>query len=329
MNEQLQRGIALARSGRRAEARSALMQAVDIDERNELAWLWLSGVVDEPDDIRVCLENVLAINPENRQARQGLEWLNARYGIPAAQELPDEIQPMLPSEVPDPEPEPEPEPVPEPALRIAEPQRPLTPSTGEPDLPCPYCGAPTTIGQRNCLRCRHSLMIRGQPRPARSLWLTLLAFLFYIFVPLAVVVAAFPLAASVASGLIAFSNDPTAATEPASESPLMLVLRIAVGLVAAGAAFWVGRGLLRRERVAYIAAAALAGLMLLAGGFLLAQGEAGRVTGAAAIILAILAGALAGLSFGDFVGTESRFQASFGRADHASGSWPCRARHST
>jgi hypothetical protein len=54
------------------------MQLVELDERNELAWLWLSEVVDDPGEREVCLENVLTINPGNAAARRKLEALRRR-----------------------------------------------------------------------------------------------------------------------------------------------------------------------------------------------------------------------------------------------------------
>ena len=80
MSDPLQQGIVAARAGRREEARALLMQVVEGDERNEQAWLWLAGVVDTPDDIRTCLQNVLDLNPTNQQAQQGLAWVEKRYG---------------------------------------------------------------------------------------------------------------------------------------------------------------------------------------------------------------------------------------------------------
>ena len=73
--ELLQQGIALAKAGRRDEARTVLMQVVEQDERNESAWLWLSGVVDSDDDKAVALENVLTLNPNNEWAKRGLQML--------------------------------------------------------------------------------------------------------------------------------------------------------------------------------------------------------------------------------------------------------------
>ncbi|MCS6840359.1 MAG: tetratricopeptide repeat protein [Roseiflexus sp.] len=78
----LHQAIAAARDGRRDEARVLLMRTLEADPRNERAWLWLSGVVDDPNDVKICLENVLALNPSNPRARQGLEWLHAHIGLP-------------------------------------------------------------------------------------------------------------------------------------------------------------------------------------------------------------------------------------------------------
>jgi hypothetical protein len=71
----LSQGIAAAKAKQRRQAREYLMKVVELDEGNEQAWLWLSGVVDALEDQKVCLENVLAINPQNAHARAGLQWL--------------------------------------------------------------------------------------------------------------------------------------------------------------------------------------------------------------------------------------------------------------
>lgn len=74
-NTMLQRAIAALKAGRKAEARRLLEAILVIDERHEQAWLWLSGAVDNDEERIVCLENVLAINPANLRARQGLAVL--------------------------------------------------------------------------------------------------------------------------------------------------------------------------------------------------------------------------------------------------------------
>jgi Flp pilus assembly protein TadD len=73
--ELLQQGIALAKAGRREEARNILLQVVEQDERNESAWLWISGVVDTDDDKAIALENVLTLNPNNEWAKRGLQLM--------------------------------------------------------------------------------------------------------------------------------------------------------------------------------------------------------------------------------------------------------------
>lgn len=40
-----------------------------------MAWLWLSTVMDNAADRRICLENVLTLNPRNTYARRGLKQL--------------------------------------------------------------------------------------------------------------------------------------------------------------------------------------------------------------------------------------------------------------
>jgi hypothetical protein len=73
----LNQAILAVKAGRKAEARRLLESVLDADERNEQAWLWLSGVLDDVEDRTICLENVLTINPDNQVARQGLAALRA------------------------------------------------------------------------------------------------------------------------------------------------------------------------------------------------------------------------------------------------------------
>lgn len=74
----VQKGIAAVKDGRRNEARELLMRAVELDDHNEQAWLWLSGVAEGIEDQIICLENVLVINPANRAAEHGLHQLRAK-----------------------------------------------------------------------------------------------------------------------------------------------------------------------------------------------------------------------------------------------------------
>jgi hypothetical protein len=81
--------ISAYRAGKKDQARNLLLQAVGIDERHEQGWLWLSAVVDTPEDQITCLENVLTINPNNEKAKQGIQLLTAQTASkPAASPSP-------------------------------------------------------------------------------------------------------------------------------------------------------------------------------------------------------------------------------------------------
>lgn len=54
-----------------------LEQVLEQDDGNEQAWLALASVTDKPRERRICLENVLEINPNNERARQALEKMRA------------------------------------------------------------------------------------------------------------------------------------------------------------------------------------------------------------------------------------------------------------
>jgi ribosomal protein L40E len=79
----LAQAVASAQAGRREQAYDLLLHVVELDRHNEVAWLWLSTVTDSSEDQRICLENVLTINPDNAQARDRLASLsgNGHSGI--------------------------------------------------------------------------------------------------------------------------------------------------------------------------------------------------------------------------------------------------------
>ncbi len=74
----LRAGVDAVKEQRLEEARELLYQVIDLDERNEKAWLWLGGVVEGIDERIICLENVLAINPHHELASQGLRYLQVQ-----------------------------------------------------------------------------------------------------------------------------------------------------------------------------------------------------------------------------------------------------------
>ena len=65
----LRQALQAARSGRELTARDLFQDVVRIDPDNELAWIWLSGLLDPLEDRITACERVLSINPGNQQIR--------------------------------------------------------------------------------------------------------------------------------------------------------------------------------------------------------------------------------------------------------------------
>ena len=59
----------------RKKARSLLARVLKADKHNVQAWLWLSTVVDTPQEQKSCFRNVLTIDPDNKYALAGLARL--------------------------------------------------------------------------------------------------------------------------------------------------------------------------------------------------------------------------------------------------------------
>jgi hypothetical protein len=91
-SELLKEGIEAAKAKKADEALALLKQVVELEPRNETAWLWLSDVVGTDEQRIVCLENVLAINPRNEAAQRGLSIL--RRGTATIKPLPEAGQHM-------------------------------------------------------------------------------------------------------------------------------------------------------------------------------------------------------------------------------------------
>lgn len=64
--------IELLHENRRNEAVSVLRSLIQEDNDFEDAWLWMSVAVDSLDQSSLCLDNVLRVNPNNRQAAGAL-----------------------------------------------------------------------------------------------------------------------------------------------------------------------------------------------------------------------------------------------------------------
>ena len=72
------RGVAAARAGQKRVAAGLLTRSVRLDPRGEMAWLWLSGVLDDPHQQAFCLGAVLKLNPQNQHAIRGMQVLEER-----------------------------------------------------------------------------------------------------------------------------------------------------------------------------------------------------------------------------------------------------------
>ncbi|MBN1485443.1 MAG: hypothetical protein JXA37_12050 [Chloroflexia bacterium] len=73
-------GIAAAKGGNRRLAQAFFKRVIKENPYHESAWIWLSEMLDDPEDIAYCLESALAINPHNEKARLSLELVQDRRG---------------------------------------------------------------------------------------------------------------------------------------------------------------------------------------------------------------------------------------------------------
>lgn len=74
----LQQALMAAREKRELTARDLFLDVVQLNPRNETAWLWLTGLLDDLDDCIYACERVLEINPGNRQVPPYLSRLREK-----------------------------------------------------------------------------------------------------------------------------------------------------------------------------------------------------------------------------------------------------------
>ncbi|HEX9924684.1 MAG TPA: tetratricopeptide repeat protein [Anaerolineae bacterium] len=119
----------------REHARDLLTQVVELDETNVIAWLWLSTVMDDLAEKRLCLENVLVLDPDNKPAQSGLAQLARQAAAaPAKPEL-------------------DPSPVAEAGLADH------TVQTSNNETPCLFCQQPISIMDTTCGHCQLPLVV--------------------------------------------------------------------------------------------------------------------------------------------------------------------------
>lgn len=93
-DELLKQGQEALKAGDRLKARQLLQSAVQQDPQNETAWLWLAGSVKNDFERVICLEKVLAINPNNAGARKALDRIKA--ALPQVPSAPAEMPSVPP-----------------------------------------------------------------------------------------------------------------------------------------------------------------------------------------------------------------------------------------
>jgi twitching motility two-component system response regulator PilG len=77
----LQDGIAAAKEGDKASARTLLLKSAELDPHNEIPWLWLAYIADDAHQAIFYLKHVLEIDPLQEQARAGLRKALLYEGI--------------------------------------------------------------------------------------------------------------------------------------------------------------------------------------------------------------------------------------------------------
>lgn len=162
LNQLLKTAIQTAKAGEREQAHQLLLQIIKQDEKNEIAWLWLSGVVKAKKDRQICLENVLAINPENAMAMKGLKKLGAP--IPQLPPLPSPIEEK--EEIWD---------EPQYDLEVPEANDPHASKfqdvwSGSANI-CAYCAYPVERSDRKCPKCKRRMVGKELLTPKRSKYL--------------------------------------------------------------------------------------------------------------------------------------------------------------
>ncbi len=186
INSLLLSGIRAAEDGELSSARKNLLAVIEVDERSEKAWYWLSRIVDSDEERKICLENVLVINPAHNEARRLLVELDNKKLKSAINQddvyIRHEVGPISP------------------ASALLYPERSTREwSYTEPHLEqkthdfsyqahssyddvweseddiCPYCAAELAYDEWRCPNCKRSLKhsYYRYPKPSSDLWIYL------------------------------------------------------------------------------------------------------------------------------------------------------------
>jgi Tfp pilus assembly protein PilF len=75
------RGIHAANEGDSDRARYYFLRAIALDSTNPRAWLYLGGTAHDPALTLAAMEQVLAVEPDNRAAQEGALWARSKLGL--------------------------------------------------------------------------------------------------------------------------------------------------------------------------------------------------------------------------------------------------------
>jgi hypothetical protein len=88
----LSQAIAAIKAGDKTIGQHLLAEVLKAEPNNEAAWLWLASLAETLEQRRPYLERVLAINPGNELAQQGLATLNSAGSSQPKSEHPKQVQ---------------------------------------------------------------------------------------------------------------------------------------------------------------------------------------------------------------------------------------------
>ncbi len=71
-------GLALLKTNDRQGAHRKFVRAAELDQRNETAWLWRASTTADIEEAIACVDQALAVDPNNEAARQARTWLRVR-----------------------------------------------------------------------------------------------------------------------------------------------------------------------------------------------------------------------------------------------------------
>jgi len=133
-------------NGELTPARQAFLRVIEAEEENLRAWWGLAHASESVEDQIVCLENVLTLDPDHKEARERLSQIRAARG----------------------EAEKEADPIPEVGG-----EKDTPPLDLEDELACPFCGRPTEWDDRTCETCDRRLWVKERKSSPIPLYWTL------------------------------------------------------------------------------------------------------------------------------------------------------------